>query len=119
MFIIDQRNQQVLEGRILVPTAAGLSKRIVEGLFELASETRHLGKNSPPSEKPAGFTSNVIRGSTAIKGRGRAFQQIIASGTAQTTLSGVHAESDRAEIRSYGRLNSSSAAERWICARCM
>jgi hypothetical protein len=43
MLVIDQRNQKMFEGRILVPAAAGLPKRIVEGLFEFASKTRHLG----------------------------------------------------------------------------
>ena len=43
MLIVHQRDQQVLEGRIFVPAAAGFPQRIVEGLFEVASETRHLG----------------------------------------------------------------------------
>jgi hypothetical protein len=42
MLVVDESNQQVLEGRILVPALAGLPQRIVEGLFEFASETRHL-----------------------------------------------------------------------------
>ena len=38
MLVVDQRDQKMFEGRILVPTAAGLPKRVVEGLFEFASE---------------------------------------------------------------------------------
>ena len=56
MLVVDQRDQQMLEGRILVPAAAGLPKRIVEGLFEFASKTRHLGWSLPcPRREPAGF----------------------------------------------------------------
>src|SRR4029077_8854884 len=43
MLVVDERNQQVLEGRILMAALAGLPQRVVEGLFEFASKTRHLG----------------------------------------------------------------------------
>jgi hypothetical protein len=48
MLVVDEGNQKMFEGRILVPAAAGLSKRIVEGLFEFASKTRHLAGYSVP-----------------------------------------------------------------------
>jgi hypothetical protein len=41
MLVVDERDQQVLEGRVLVPALAGFPQGIVEGLFEFASETRH------------------------------------------------------------------------------
>jgi hypothetical protein len=44
MAIVDQRHEQMLKRRIFVTTAARLPKRIVEGLFELAGETGHLGE---------------------------------------------------------------------------
>src|SRR5206468_9517925 len=49
MLVVDQRDQQMFEGRILVPALAGLPQRIMEGLFEFASKTRHLDDYSPPS----------------------------------------------------------------------
>jgi hypothetical protein len=55
MLVVDERNQKVFEGRILVPTAAGLSERIVESLFEFASETRHLAVYSVPTEGARGL----------------------------------------------------------------
>jgi hypothetical protein len=55
MLVIDQRDQEVLKGRILVPAAAGFPQRIVEGLFEFASETRHLGWYSRPEEEAHGL----------------------------------------------------------------
>jgi hypothetical protein len=73
MFVVDQSDQQVLEGRILVAALGRLIQRIVQGLFEFASETRHLDDYSPPPEKPAGFDFNVIRGGAAIKSRLRLF----------------------------------------------
>jgi len=54
MFVVDQSDQQVLEGRILVPAAAGFTQRIVQGLFEFASKTRHLSLYSVPAEKAPG-----------------------------------------------------------------
>jgi hypothetical protein len=45
----------MFEGRILVPAAAGLPKGIVEGLFEFASETRHLAVYSVPTEGARGL----------------------------------------------------------------
>src|SRR6185437_15936736 len=59
MFVVDQRNQKVLEGRILVPALAGLPQGIVEGLFEFASETRHLDGHSPPAEEPTGLAKTM------------------------------------------------------------
>jgi hypothetical protein len=41
MLVIDECNQKMFKGRILVPALAGLSQGIVEGLFEFASETGH------------------------------------------------------------------------------
>jgi hypothetical protein len=55
MLVIDQGNQKMFEGRILVPAAAGLPKGIVEGLFEFASETRHLAVYSVPTEGARGL----------------------------------------------------------------
>jgi hypothetical protein len=55
MLIIDECNEEMFKGRILVPPAAGFSKRIMEGLFEFASKTRHLGCNSRTRGKPTGF----------------------------------------------------------------
>jgi hypothetical protein len=55
MFVVDQSNQKMFEGRILVPPAAGFAQRIVEGLFEFASETGHLGYYSRSRGKAAGF----------------------------------------------------------------
>jgi hypothetical protein len=46
MLVVDERNQKMFEGRILVPALAGFTQCIVEGLFEFASETRHLVDNS-------------------------------------------------------------------------
>ena len=43
MLVVDESDQQMFKGRILVPALAGLPQGIVEGLFEFASETRHLG----------------------------------------------------------------------------
>jgi hypothetical protein len=45
----------MFEGRILVPAAAGFPQRIVEGLFEFASETRHLAEYSVPTERARGL----------------------------------------------------------------
>jgi len=36
----------MFEGRILVPALAGLPQSVVEGLFEFASEARHLDRYS-------------------------------------------------------------------------
>jgi hypothetical protein len=55
MLVVDQRDQQMFEGRILVPALAGLPQGIVEGLFEFASKTRHLGSFSCARRKPTGF----------------------------------------------------------------
>ena len=103
MIVVDQCDQKMFEGRILVPATAGLPKRVVEGLFEFASKTRHLACYSVPAEKPAGFEGNVIRSNAAIKSRVRSFPQIIAT---------------RHVRRLNGRpdhdfLNRSSAADRW------
>src|SRR4051794_28490883 len=100
MLVVDQRDQQMFKGRILVPAAAGLPQCIMESLFEFASETRHLGLSPAPAEGPTGFDYNVIRGNAAIKSQVLRFQQIIA---------GTHG----ARLHS-GFLNSSSAAERWV-----
>ena len=54
MLIVDQRDQEMFEGRILVPPAAGLSQCVVESLFEFASETRHLAGYSVPAGKARG-----------------------------------------------------------------
>jgi hypothetical protein len=48
MLVVNERDEQMFESRILVPAAAGLPKGIVEGLFEFASETRHLAEYSIP-----------------------------------------------------------------------
>jgi len=58
----------MFECRILVPTTAGLTQRVVKGLFELASETRHLGWYSRSRGTAAGFQINVIRLRRPIKG---------------------------------------------------
>jgi hypothetical protein len=42
MLVVDKRDEKMLEGRILVPAAAGLPQGIVEGLFEFARKTGHL-----------------------------------------------------------------------------
>ena len=42
MLVVDQRDQQMLEGRIFVAAPAGFAQRVVQGFFEFASETRHL-----------------------------------------------------------------------------
>jgi hypothetical protein len=76
MLVVDQRDEKMFEGRILVPPAAGFAQRIVEGLFEFASETRHLDKNSPPPEEPAGFAINVICSPAAIKSERRAYPHL-------------------------------------------
>jgi hypothetical protein len=55
MLVVDQRDQKMFEGRILVPAAAGLPKGIVEGLFEFASKTRHLVMYSVPTEGARGL----------------------------------------------------------------
>jgi hypothetical protein len=55
MLVVDEGNQKMFEGRILVPAAAGFSQRIVQGLFEFASETRHLDGDSPPDPMWPGF----------------------------------------------------------------
>jgi hypothetical protein len=60
MLVVDQRNQKMFKGRILVPPAAGFPQRIVEGLFEFASKTRHLGITSRTRGKPTGLGLNVI-----------------------------------------------------------
>jgi hypothetical protein len=48
MLVIDEGNQKMFKGRILVPATAGLAQRVVEGLFEFASKTRHLAWYSMP-----------------------------------------------------------------------
>src|SRR6185369_65676 len=48
VLVVDERDQEVLQGRIFVPAAAGLAKRVVEGLFELTSETGHYLLDSAP-----------------------------------------------------------------------
>ena len=55
MLVVDERDEKVFKGRILVPAAAGLPKRIVEGLFEFASKTRHLAYHSVPAEGAHGL----------------------------------------------------------------
>ena len=55
MLVVDQRDQQMLEGRIFVPAAAGFGQRVVEGLFEFASETGHLGCTPARSPEWAGL----------------------------------------------------------------
>jgi hypothetical protein len=55
MLVVDKRDQQVLEGGIFVAALARLPKRIVEGLFELASETRPLGCSPTPAAKAHGL----------------------------------------------------------------
>ena len=41
VFVVDQRDQQMLERRIFVAALLRLAKRIVQGLFEFARETGH------------------------------------------------------------------------------
>jgi hypothetical protein len=60
MLVVNEGNHKMFEGRILVPAAAGFPQRIVEGLFEFASETRHLGYYSRSRGRAAGFQINVI-----------------------------------------------------------
>src|SRR5437867_11554348 len=52
MLVVDQGDEKMFESRILVPAAAGLSKRIVEGLFEFASETGHYLKTPRAAAAP-------------------------------------------------------------------
>src|SRR5215469_10593469 len=100
----------MFEGRILVPAPACFPQSVMEGLFEFASKTRHLGCYSRTrGGSPRAFKSNVIRADAAIKGRFRSFQQNIAKKGLQR-LNGRFG---------HGFLNNSSAAERWLWARCM
>jgi hypothetical protein len=55
MLVVDERDQQMFEGRILVPALAGLPQGVVEGLFEFASKTRHLGLYSRSRGEPRGL----------------------------------------------------------------
>jgi hypothetical protein len=55
MLVVNEGDEQMFEGRILVPAAAGLPKRVVEGLFEFASKTRHLAGYSVPTEGAHGL----------------------------------------------------------------
>jgi hypothetical protein len=88
MLVVDQRDQQMFERRIFVPAAAGLPKRVVKGLFELASETGHLSGYSPVRDSEADMVNNVIRSAPPIKTIGPAFPQIIA-GMAAWSLNDV------------------------------
>jgi hypothetical protein len=67
VLIVDQRDQKVFEGRVLVPAAAGFTQRVMEGLFELASETGHLDGHSCVRLNGTDMVNNVIRTGTAIK----------------------------------------------------
>jgi hypothetical protein len=73
MLVVDQRDQQMFEGRILVPALAGLPQGIVEGLFEFASETRHLGYHSPPAEEPTGLRKQCHTHRRGNQGAGSGF----------------------------------------------
>ena len=77
MFVVDQRDQQMLERRIFVATAVRFLKRIVQRLFEFASETWHDRLPARRGEWMAGFTVNVICLGRAIKGGLRAYPQLI------------------------------------------
>ena len=55
MLVVDQRDQKMFEGRVLVTAAAGLGQRIVQGLFEFASKTGHLGVTPARSPEWAGL----------------------------------------------------------------
>ena len=79
MLVVDQRDQKMFEGRILVPAAAGLRQRIVQGLFEFASETGHLGWYSlARRNRPRALRSNVIRCERGNQEPRAAYPQIIA-----------------------------------------
>src|SRR4051794_15015509 len=110
MLVVDERDQEVLESRIFVPPTAGFAERVMEGLFELASGTRHFRRSLPAPWNGANMVNNVIRAEAAIKARIEAFQQIIAR-------KNVRWLNGRA---SHGFLNSSSAAERcdWTRSMC-
>ena len=43
MFVVDKGNQKMFESRVLVAAPAGFGQGVVQGLFEFASETGHLG----------------------------------------------------------------------------
>jgi hypothetical protein len=81
MLVVDERDQKVLQRRIFVAAAAGLAKRVVEGLFELASEGRHLVGHSCSAMDAADMVNNVILSRFAIKGNRIGFPQIIMVGS--------------------------------------
>ena len=68
MLVVDQRDQQMLERGIFVAALARLAQRIVEGLFELAGETWHLGVSLRARLRTVGLDPNVIRLARSIKG---------------------------------------------------
>jgi hypothetical protein len=55
MLIVDESDEKMFKGRILVPALAGFAQRIVEGLFEFASKTRHLGLYSRARREARGL----------------------------------------------------------------
>src|SRR5207253_4110784 len=75
MLVVDQRDQKMFEGRILVPATAGLPQGIVEGLFEFASETGH-GLLRLRARRRPGFINNVIRTRPPIKGATHTFADL-------------------------------------------
>src|SRR5829696_2710951 len=76
MLVVDQRNQKMFEGRILVPATAGLGQGVVQGLFEFASETGHLGLTPARSLDSAGLS---LRMSYAPNAQSRGAEPLIPS----------------------------------------
>ena len=75
MLVVDQCDQQVFEGRILVAPATRLAERIMQGLFEFTSKAGHYG-TLPPAPEWSGLVLNVIRPERPIKGRRAAYPQL-------------------------------------------
>jgi hypothetical protein len=68
MAVVDQRHQQVLEGRIFVTPTARFAEGVVEGLFEVTGETGHwllLAERCIA----LGLVTYVVRYRPLIKGR--------------------------------------------------
>jgi len=74
MFIVDEGDQKVFEGRVLVATTAGFRQRVVEGLFEFASETGHLVVTPARSPEWAGLSSGM---SYAANAQSRGLEALI------------------------------------------
>ena len=116
MFVVDKGNQKMFESRVLVPAPAGLGQGVVQGLFELASETGHLDLTPAriPGIGPGSFFkchTQQTRNQGASSPLSPEYDSEILSGAER-----IAPKSCLADTLSYF-LKRSSAAERWAWAR--